>query len=109
MSAGDMIMNSIGQAQAELRAQATELARVAELTRSAQMGVDTIGPSVENLARELATTNQQVAKLSGNMDMTQEYWKGLTKGLRETHRSIAVENEMLPHRATSMALPALTK
>jgi len=65
---------------------------------------------VSELESELAAANEQVAKLSAGLDLTQEYWKGLSKGFQETHRSVAVDNEMLPPKGMhGITLPTLSK
>mmetsp|Transcript_34143 Transcript_34143/g.67197 ORF Transcript_34143/g.67197 Transcript_34143/m.67197 type:complete len:565 (+) Transcript_34143:100-1794(+) len=55
-----------------------------------------------------------VEQLKAGMELTEEYWKGLSHGLRESHKMVAVDNELLqtPHRTPSargQTLPALSK
>merc|ERR1712190_243828 len=72
--------------------------------------LESTGLQVVNLEQAMVATGEQLSKLSGGLDLTQEYWKGLTRGFRETHRSIAVENEMLPQKGLhTTSLPALVK
>lgn len=63
---------------------------------------------LRSLEKESAAANEQVAKLSIGMDLTQEYWKGLSNGFRETHKSVVVDNEMLPPKGMhSIPLPSV--
>jgi len=59
-------------------------------------GLDAACQRVQGVEQTLSSTGDQVTKLSGSLDLTQEYWKGLTRGFRETHRSVAVDQELIP-------------
>jgi len=90
--------------------QACEIAKTSSLSQKNGIDIDTVGVRVQSLERGLASSQQDVEKLRSTLDLTQEYWKGLTKGLRQTHRSIAVENEMFSTKGSGYSgLPALTK
>lgn len=79
----------------------------ARLTKSSADATSMVA-RIKALERDLATSNEQVGKLRTGMDLTQEYWRGLSSGFRETHRTVAVDNEMLPPKgAHSVPLPAL--
>jgi len=72
--------------------------------------LDSTNARVERLQGELSASVNEVSKLQGTTDLTQEYWKGLTKGFRQTHRSVAVEREMfLPKVGNAPTLPGLSK
>lgn len=58
-------------------------------------GLDAACQRVQGVEHTLSSTGVQVTKLSGSLDLTQEYWKGLTRGFRETHRSVAVDQELI--------------
>merc|ERR1711957_185445 len=95
---------------AKFESQASEIADTNVRLERTGLELDATGSRVHNLEEAMAATGDQLAKLSGGLDLTQEYWKGLTKGFRETHRSIAVENEMLPQKGMhTTSLPALVK
>lgn len=65
---------------------------------------------VQTLEEELSLTNDMVAKLSASLDLKQEYWQGLSKGFRDVHRTVVVDNEMLPARSNlASTLPVLGK
>merc|ERR1711862_775368 len=56
----------------------------------------------------LTNTNEMVSKLGLGLDLTQEYWSGLSKGFRDTHKSVAIDNEMLPAKGShAVTLPAI--
>jgi len=72
--------------------------------------LDSTNARVEMLQSELAISANEVSKLQSTSDLTQEYWKGLTKGFRQSHRSVAVEREMfLPKVCNSPTLPGLSR
>lgn len=65
---------------------------------------------VQALEDELGMTNDMVAKLSASLDLKQEYWEGLGKGLRNVHKAVAVDGDMLPLKSNlAQTLPALGK
>jgi chromosome segregation ATPase len=58
----------------------------------------------------LDLVQRKVDDLSAAQDLTQEYWQGLSKGLRETHKSVALENSLLPPKGfPSVTLPVIPK
>lgn len=58
--------------------------------------LDAATARVRGVEDSLSSTGEQVAKLGNSLDLTQEYWKGLAKGFRDTHRTVAVDNTLLP-------------
>lgn len=79
----------------------------ARLTKSSTDATNMVA-RIKAMERDLATAGDQIGKLRTGMDLTQEYWRGLSNGFRETHRTIALDNEMLPPKgAHSVPLPAL--
>jgi len=57
---------------------------------------------------QLKNTMEEVKKLTTGLDLTQEYWKGLFKGLKETNRSMNSEGEVLPSKGKHiMVLPPI--
>lgn len=59
---------------------------------------------VKALEGDLSATRQQVTKQGAGLDLAHEYVQGMTSGLRETHRSVAVNNEMLPPKGMHTVL-----
>jgi len=51
--------------------------------------------NLQKLWTEQATTNRQLEKLRQGLELTQEYWKGMTKGLRETKMTAKQEGERM--------------
>eukprot|EP00418_Pyrodinium_bahamense_P016021 CAMPEP_0179107146 /NCGR_PEP_ID=MMETSP0796-20121207/49855_1 /TAXON_ID=73915 /ORGANISM="Pyrodinium bahamense, Strain pbaha01" /LENGTH=525 /DNA_ID=CAMNT_0020805199 /DNA_START=8 /DNA_END=1582 /DNA_ORIENTATION=+ len=93
-----------------LDTQARDIARAHDGLTQNTRRLEVAGGRLENLQGDLTLTNDSLTKLRSTMDLTQEYWKGLTKGLRQTHRSIAVDNELFSGReGHATTLPALTK
>lgn len=64
------------------------------------------GQRVAVLEKELAMTNKLVDELKAGLELTEEYWKGLSGGFRETHKSINIEQALLPPKA-ALTLPVL--
>jgi len=66
----------------------------------------TLGRTIE----ALQACTQQVKDLSAAQELTQEYWQGLSMGLRETHKSVALENSLLPPKGfPNMTLPVIPR
>merc|ERR1712039_900350 len=65
----------------------------------------------KDLEKSLTCVRGDVSKLRDTLDLTQEYWKGLTKGFRQTHRHVAVESDIFSSKGAvgTAQLPALTK
>lgn len=64
---------------------------------------------VHYLESELASTQDNVQKLRGGMELMQDYWKGLGKGLRETHRKVNAESKMKMDRTAVPILPSISQ
>merc|ERR1712203_114912 len=70
--------------------------------------LDGVGGRVHCLEATQTEFERQLSQLNDGLGVSQEYWKGLTQGLKDTHRSIAVDGEMLPQKGThTTSLPAL--
>jgi len=75
---------------------------------------DKMGLRVKMLEAKINNLVPTVDQLKAGQELTEEYWKGLSHGLRESHKMVAVDKELLKDqpRATSLsargkALPAL--
>merc|ERR1711956_5173 len=61
---------------------------------------------IDHLESKLELLSKQVSETKQGLELTEEYWKGLSHGFRETHRSVSIEKEMFltrPGTASSMA------
>lgn len=63
--------------------------------------------SCQEALNMVRTMHNKVAELSEQQDLTHEYWQGLSRGFRDTHRHIAIEKHLLPVKAAT-ALPSLS-
>eukprot|EP00930_Biecheleria_cincta_P043606 TRINITY_DN29929_c0_g1_i1.p1 TRINITY_DN29929_c0_g1~~TRINITY_DN29929_c0_g1_i1.p1 ORF type:complete len:535 (+),score=120.97 TRINITY_DN29929_c0_g1_i1:57-1661(+) len=72
--------------------------RTSEQLQTLEGDLETTGVRVHKLEDRTSSTEERVSKLGGSMDLTQEYWKGLTRGFQETHRRVAVDRDMLSPR-----------
>jgi len=79
----------------------------ARMQKSAVEHSDTAA-RVKALEGDMSATRQQVQKQGAGVDLAHEYFQGMTSGLRETHRSVAVDNEMLPPKGMHTVLMAHT-
>lgn len=59
---------------------------------------------LEVLEGEIASTSAKVSKLSSGLDATKEYWKGLTRGFRETSE----RGDLVPTKGAPL-LPSVAK
>jgi len=62
---------------------------------------------LHSLENKIAALMDTVASLRGGVDLTHEYWKGLTKGVQKTHRSVLSEDEIFSKNPLSKPLPSL--
>merc|ERR1711972_176654 len=93
---------------ARIDGQANDIADTNSRLQKTGIELEGTGLRVHNLEEAIPPMTAQIEKLGGGLDLTHEYWRGLTKGFKETHRSIAVDNEMLPQKGMhTTSLPAL--
>mmetsp|Transcript_20185 Transcript_20185/g.53835 ORF Transcript_20185/g.53835 Transcript_20185/m.53835 type:complete len:556 (-) Transcript_20185:471-2138(-) len=62
--------------------------------------------SCQEALNMVRTMHKKVTELTEQQELTHEYWQGLSKGFRDTHRHIAIEKHLLPAKATT--LPSLS-
>merc|ERR1719433_1117195 len=69
-----------------------------------------IGPRMKTMEMNIARITKEVNDLKMGMDLTEEYWKGLSRGFRETHKGVAIDRELVgtPRSGRNTILPALT-
>lgn len=106
-----------------IRSQEEESAKLSDSLKPLEAGLEMCKSKVQVLEGKMATAEEQVGGLSGTMDQTQEYWKGLTRGIQETYRKVTLSERQplrtprsangesqLPSRGSGSghALPALT-
>merc|ERR1712136_533534 len=63
--------------------------------------------SCQEALNMVRTMHNKVAEMGEQQDLTHEYWQGLSRGFRDTHRHIAIEKHLLPVKAAT-ALPSLS-
>lgn len=104
---------------AKLTAHEKETDRLRDALSQLGVGIEACSNDVRSLEQKIGTTQDQVLNLCGTVDLTQEYWKGLTRGIQETHRKVTLA-ERLPLKSPRPvadgasqpprgSLPALTK
>jgi len=96
----DQHSNDISETNASLGATQKEIA-------------DKIGPHMRTMENHIMTLTKDVNDLKLGMDLTEEYWKGLSRGFRETHKGVAIDRELVAtprsQSGRSTMLPALAK
>jgi len=96
----DQHSNDISETNASLGATQKEIA-------------DKIGPHMRTMENHIMTLTKDVNDLKLGMDLTEEYWKGLSRGFRETHKGVAIDREIVgtprSQSGRSTMLPALAK
>mmetsp|Transcript_86520 Transcript_86520/g.242274 ORF Transcript_86520/g.242274 Transcript_86520/m.242274 type:complete len:540 (-) Transcript_86520:65-1684(-) len=100
------------QTQRTIEEHSSEILKTSAALSENSSLLDSTESRVKILEAQFQTTVDELAKLSQGLDLTQEYWKGLRKGLKETKRCVHVEGEVLPPQkklvnATGTMLPAL--
>jgi len=74
-----------------------------------------MGLRVKMLEAKMNHVVPAVDQLKAGMELTEEYWKGLSHGLRESHKMVAVDQELIltqpraPSSSRGKTLPALSK
>merc|ERR1712083_347280 len=87
-----------------------ELRKQKDLIDQEQTKLASNGQRIQNLEGDHAELVNEVRKLRKGFDMNQEYWRGLSRGLKETKKTVHQEGdgEMLPNAMRLRnALPAL--
>jgi len=51
---------------------------------------------IEHLEKTLESLGKSVSETKDGLELTEEWWKGLSHGFRETHRQVSIEKELLP-------------
>jgi len=74
-----------------------------------------MGLRVKMLEAKMNGVVPDVDQLKAGMELTEEYWKGLSHGLRESHKMVAVDRELIaaqpraPSSSRNKTLPGLSK
>jgi len=92
---------------------ANELERTNSTLADTQKDIqERIGPRMRTMEMSIAQITKDVNDLKMGMDLSEEYWKGLSRGFRETHKGVAIDRELVSsprcHSSRQM-LPALAK
>lgn len=94
---------------ARIDAQTSELVRTKSALDTTSSGLVATENRVKELEVQLDRTNKVIQTLEASTDLSQEYWSGLGRGLRQTHKAIAVDGDMLPAKGSlAVTLPALS-
>jgi len=100
---------SVREGQRELRKRVDVHENSLEVTdrfmEETKQDLDVQRKRLATVEQALVSTKQQVGEVKSGLELSDEYWRGLSSGFRETHRAIR-DHEFLPPRASS-TLPTL--
>ena len=75
---------------------ANELERTNSTLADTQKDIqELIGPRMKTMEMNIARITKDVNDLKLGMDLTEEYWRGLSRGFRETHKGVAIDREQI--------------
>lgn len=95
--------------QAQLDNQLKQHERTTERLLVLEGLLDELKGLERSLENQLVTANGEIRSLRDGVDLTHEYWKGLTKGVQRTHRSVVTEGDLLALRSSpTRMLPSLS-
>lgn len=89
-----------------LDGQAHEIEKGTPVIQKNSRDLDAAGTRMDNFQAELKQINEDITKLRATLDLSQQYWKGLAKGFKQTQRSIRDEGTLKDSVRGTM-LPAL--
>jgi chromosome segregation ATPase len=87
-----------------------EVAKTNDKVDKTATGLATANSNISSLQGHLDVTNSNIVKLSASLDLAHEYFTGLGKGFRETHKRVVTgDDAMLPNKSPlSVTLPAIS-
>lgn len=107
-----MAMNSTARdfdMQAHVDVQNQETSQMKRMLSRMGNSVDSNSNRMQALENKMSVLQDTVGSLRGGLDLTHEYWKGLTKGVQRTHRSVVTEEDLFHSKtALNKPLPAIT-
>lgn len=76
-----------------------------------QIKLEGASERIQSLEGDHAGLVNEVEKLRKGLELTQEYWKGMTRGLKETKKCVRTEDEseLIPSRTRLRILPPLER
>jgi len=61
------------------------------------------------LESQMKATNADVKNLRASLDLSHEYWKGLSRGFKDVNTDANQDGKVLPPRANLVRLPAISR
>jgi len=62
---------------------------------------------VSLLENQMKVTQDDVKNIRSSLDLSQDYWKGLSRGFKDTNAEVNQDGKVLPPRANLVRLPAM--
>merc|ERR1712008_157815 len=84
----------------ELARSRTDLARTAT-------HLENTGHRVSVLEDQMKVTQDDVKNIRASLDLSHDYWKGLSRGFKETNAEVNQDGKVLPPRANLVRLPVM--
>eukprot|EP00930_Biecheleria_cincta_P092053 TRINITY_DN8181_c1_g1_i1.p1 TRINITY_DN8181_c1_g1~~TRINITY_DN8181_c1_g1_i1.p1 ORF type:complete len:516 (-),score=102.87 TRINITY_DN8181_c1_g1_i1:71-1618(-) len=97
----------------KLEAQAQHTQQVRSTVHQLSSGIRDAEDRLSAVEGKIASINDSLASLRGGVDLTHEYWKGLTRGVQRTHKNIVTDGVTmkapLPDGSTTLRAVPLTR
>lgn len=97
----------------KLETQAHQTNQVRSTVHQLSNGMRGAEDRLSTLESKIASVNDSVASLRGGVDLTHEYWKGLTRGVQRTHKNVVTDGfamkAPLPDGSTTLRAVPLSR
>lgn len=97
----------------KLEAQAQQTSQVRSTVHELSNGMRGAEDRLSALESKIASVNDSMASLRGGVDLTHEYWKGLTRGVQRTHKNVVTDGVSmkapLPDGSTTLRAVPLSR
>lgn len=86
-----------------------ELANASLNLKKTACHLDSTELRVSSLESRMDRADEEVKRLGASLDLSHEYWKGLSRGLKEMNQKVNMDGEVLPPRSALTKLPAISR
>lgn len=86
--------------ETKMKVQTSALTKLCERQQFAEDQLFKLEDRVGKNESQLEANTKNIEQLTSGMELTREYWNGLSQGFRDSHRTVAIETSMLPAKGT---------
>jgi len=98
------------RANEKIEGHAEEIGTLRETLSSTSTELAETKSELQSALQRLDDMTNKVSELGSGLDLTREYWQGLSRGFRDTHYAVAVQHSVLPPKtALNVTLPSIQK